>query len=374
MKKNSSIDYLIISTAYPYRGGISDSTHSLVNEMSNQNINCEVWTFKLLYPKLLFPGRTQYSKEVFKSDFKILREINTLNPVNWILTARKINKVGPKKIIFRYWTPLLSIPYFIISSILNNKIKVLGLVDNWSGHETIFFEKFFRKLFLKSCNSFISLSENIGKNLKNNTKKSVLPLFHPINSHLPVKISKDEAIFNLNLPQKQYILFIGLIRKYKGVETLIKAFHYISKEHKDLKLIIAGEFYDDINKYKKLIKRKDLEEKIIIDDNFLESSRIRDYICASDVVVQPYKKASQSGITPLAYFYDKPLVVSNTEGLKEIIINDKSGEVFDKTPANLATAIKNCINPESNRNYSNNIANSKAKYSWSRFVEKIKVF
>ena len=165
-----------------------------------------------------------------------------------------------------------------------------------------------------------------------------------------------------------------MIRKYKGVETLIKAFHYISKEQEDLKLIIAGEFYDDINKYKKLIKRKDLEEKIIIDDNFLESSRIRDYICASDVVVQPYKKASQSGITPVAYFYDKPLVVSNTEGLKEIIINDKSGEVFDKTPANLATAIKNCINPESNRNYSNNIANSKAKYSWSRFVEKIKVF
>ena len=130
MKKNSSIDYLIISTAYPYRGGISDSTHSLVNEMSNQNINCEVWTFKVLYPKLLFPGKTQYSKEEFKSDFKIVREINTLNPINWIMTAIKINKIGPEKIIFRYWTPLLSLSYFIISSILNNKIIVIGLVDN----------------------------------------------------------------------------------------------------------------------------------------------------------------------------------------------------------------------------------------------------
>lgn len=374
MKKNSSIDYLIISTAYPYRGGISDSTHSLVNEMSNQNINCEVWTFKLLYPKLIFPGKTQYSQEVFKSNFKILREINTLNPVNWILTARKINKISPKKIVFRYWTPLLSIPYFIISIILKNKIKVLGLVDNWSGHETILFESFFRKLFLQSCSRFIALSENIGESLKQNTKKSVLTLFHPINSHLPVKISKGEALSNLNLPQNQYILFIGLIRRYKGVEILIKAFHYISKEKEDLKLIIAGEFYDDINKYKELVKRKDLEEKIIIDDSFLESSRIRDYICASDVIVQPYKKASQSGITPVAYFYDKPLVVSNIEGLKEIIINDQSGEVFDKTSANLATAIKNCINPESNRNYSNNIANSKAKYSWSRFVKKMRVF
>ncbi len=374
MKKSSSIDYLVISAAYPYRGGISDSTHSLVNQMSNQNISCEVWTFKLLYPKLFFPGKTQYSQEVFKSDFKIVREISTLNPINWIITAQKINKIGPTKIILRYWTPLLSISYFIISCLLNNKTKVIGLVDNWSGHEKILFEGFFRKLFIKSCDRFISFSENVAENLKNNTNKKVLPLFHPINDHLPNKISKDEALYNLNLPSKKYILFIGLIRKYKGVESLIKAFHYVSKEHKNLRLIIAGEFYDDITIYKKLIKRKGIEDIVIIDDNFLESSKIRDYICVSDIVVQPYKKASQSGITPVAYFYDKPLVVSNIEGLKEIIIEDQSGEIFDETPANLAIAIKSSINPESNRNYSNNIAKSKVKYSWSRFVKKIEVF
>ncbi len=374
MKKSSSIDYLIISAAYPYRGGISDSTHSLVNQMSNQNISCEVWTFKLLYPKLFFPGKTQYSQEVFKSDFKIVRQINTLNPINWINTAKKINKIGPTKIIFRYWTPLLSISYFIISCLLNNKRKVIGLVDNWSSHEKILFEGFFRKLFIKSCDSFISFSENVGNNLKKNTNKKVLSLFHPINNHLPKKISKAEALSNLNLPSMKYILFIGLVRKYKGVETLIKAFHYVSKEHEDLKLIIAGEFYDDITIYNKLIRRKDFEDKVIIDNNFLESSKIRDYICASDLIVQPYKKASQSGITPVAYFYDTPLVVSDIEGLREIIINDSSGEIFDETPSNLAIAIKNCINPESSRNYSNNIAKSKVKYSWSRFVKKIEAF
>jgi len=149
MKKNSSLDYLIISSAYPYRGGISDSTHSLANEMSNQNINCEVWTFRLLYPKLIFPGKTQYSKEVFKSDFKIIREINTLNPFNWVKTARKINRIRPKKLIFRYWTPLLSLAYFTISCFLNKKTKVIGLVDNWSGHETVVFENIFRNIFLK---------------------------------------------------------------------------------------------------------------------------------------------------------------------------------------------------------------------------------
>lgn len=373
MKKSDSIDYLIISAAYPYRGGISDSTHSLVNQMSSQKIYCEVWTFKLLYPKIFFPGKTQYSKEVLKSDFKIVRQINILNPINWIITAQKINKIGPKKIIFRYWTPILALSYFVISWILNNKIKVIGLVDNWYGHERIFFESFFRKLFIKSCDSFISFSENVGEKLKNNTRKKVLPLFHPINDHLPNKISKDQALSNLNLPSKKYILFIGLIRKYKGVETLIKAFYYASKENEDLKLIIAGEFYDDITIYNKLIKRKDIEDKVIIDDNFLESSKIRDYICVSDLIVQPYKKASQSGITPVAYFYDKPLVVSNIKGLKEIIINDKSGEIFDETPYNLAISIKNCINPENNRNYSNNISESKRKYSWSRFIKKIEI-
>jgi len=373
MKKSDSIDYLIISAAYPYRGGISDSTHSLVNQMSSQNIYCEVWTFKLLYPKFFFPGKTQYSKEVLKSDFKIVRQINILNPINWIITAQKINKIGPKKIIFRYWTPILALSYFVISWILNNKIKVIGLVDNWSSHERIFFESFFRKFFIKSCDSFISFSENVGEKLKNNTRKKVLPLFHPINDHLPNKISKDQALSNLNLPSKKYILFIGLIRKYKGVETLIKAFYYVSKENEDLNLIIAGEFYDDITIYNKLIKRKDIEDKVIIDDNFLESSKIRDYICVSDLIVQPYKKASQSGITPVAYFYDKPLVVSNIKGLKENIINDKSGEIFDETPYNLAISIKNCINPENNRNYSNNISESKRKYSWSRFIKNIEI-
>jgi len=374
MKKSSSIDYLIISSAYPYRGGISDSTHSLVNQMSNQNISSEVWTFKLLYPKFFFPGKTQYSKEVLKSNFKIVRQINTLNPINWILSARKINKISPKKVIFRYWTPLLSLSYFTISCLLNNRTKVIGLVDNWTGHEKILFEGVFRRLFIKSCDSFISFSKNVGKKLKNSTNKEVLSLFHPINDDLPNKISKDEALSNLDLPSKKYILFIGLIRKYKGVESLIKAFHYASKEHENLKLIIAGEFYDDINIYKTLIKRKDLEDKVIIDNDFLKSSKIRDYICISDLIIQPYKKASQSGITPLAYYYDKPLVVSNIEGLKEIIIEDQSGEIFSETPANMAIAIKNCINPESNRTYSNNIANSKLKYSWLRFVKKVEAF
>ena len=374
MKKSSSIDYLIISSAYPYRGGISDSTHSLVNQMSNQNISSEVWTFKLLYPKFFFPGKTQYSQEVLKSNFKIVRQINTLNPINWILSARKINKISPKKVIFRYWTPLLSLSYFTISCLLNNRTKVIGLVDNWTGHEKILFEGVFRRLFIKSCDSFISFSKNVGKKLKNSTNKEVLSLFHPINDNLPNKISKDEALSNLDLPSRKYILFIGLIRKYKGVESLIKAFHYASKEHENLKLIIAGEFYDDINIYKRLIKRKDLENKVIIDNDFLKSSKIRDYICISDLIIQPYKKASQSGITPLAYFYDKPLVVSNIEGLKEIIIEDQSGEIFSETPANMAIAIKNCINPESNRTYSNNIARSKSKYGWLRFVKKVEAF
>ena len=374
MKKSSSIDYLIISSAYPYRGGISDSTHSLVNQMSNQNISSEVWTFKLLYPKLFFPGKTQYSQEVLKSNFKIVRQINTLNPINWILSARKINKIGPKKVIFRYWTPLLSLSYFTISCLLNNRTKVIGLVDNWTGHERILFERVFRRLFIKSCDRFISFSKNVGKKLKNSTNKKVLSLFHPINNDLPSKISKDEALSNLDLPSKKYILFIGLIRKYKGVESLIKAFHYASKEHENLRLIIAGEFYDDINIYKRLIKRKDLEDKVVIDNDFLKSSKIRDYICISDLIIQPYKKASQSGITPLAYYYDKPLVVSNIEGLKEIIIEDQSGEIFSETPANMAIAIKNCINPESNRTYSNNIAKSKLKYSWLIFVKKVEAF
>jgi len=364
------IKFLVISSAYPYRGGISDSTHSFCNELIDSGVSTEVWTFSLLYPNFLFPGKTQYSREKYKQKFQIKRKINTINPFNWLRVSKNINQLAPEVVILRYWSPILCLPYYFISFFLSKKIKVIGIVDNWKNHEKIPFENILRKIFLKSCTKFVSFSKNIAEVISSNTKKEVLSLYHPINTNLPELKEKAKAKIDLNLEDFKYVTFVGLIRKYKGVQTFIQSINYIKDDN--IKFIIAGEFYDSLKEYKQLVNKLNLSEKIIIDNSFLELNKIRDYICASELIVQPYINASQSGITPLAYFYNKPLVVSKVRGLEEIISKDQSGEIFDKTPENLAKAILNCIDKKRNQLYISNIIKAKNNYSWSTFVEKIK--
>ena len=366
---NKRVKFLVFSASYPYRGGISDSTHSLCNELIKKNLSTEVWTFSLLYPSLIFPGKTQYSNEKYHQSFVIRRLINTINPLNWIRTSLRVNNLNPEFLILRYWSPILCIPYFVIGIFLNKKIKVIGLIDNWDNHEKIPFEGSLRMLVVQICNSFITFSDNVGDQLKEITNKRVVSVFHPINLDLPKIKIKQNAKKDLGLDNSKYVSFIGLIRKYKGLEVLINSFKYLKDEN--IKLIIAGEFYDPVDRYLNIIKDLDLVDKIIVENNFLDSKKIRDYICACDIVIQPYIKASQSGITPVSYFYETPLIVSNVKGLKEIVQKDKSGQVFDKTSKSLAKAILNSLKDDKQKVYRANILKSKTKYTWSRFIQEL---
>ncbi len=367
--KEDKIKFLVFSAAYPYRGGISDSTHSLCNELTKSGVNTEVWTFSLLYPSFLFPGKSQFSNEVHNQNFKIIRLINTINPFNWIKVSKMANKIMPDSIILRYWSPILALPYFFIGLFLNKKIKVIGLIDNWNNHEKVPFEKLIRNFYLNTCDIFVSMSDNVGGQLKRSTNKKVLSLFHPINLNLPKRKDKKTAKINLGLDDKTYISFVGLVRKYKGLETLIRSMKFISRN--DIILIVAGEFYEPMDKYLNLIDDLNLNNKIIINNKFLDSKMIRDYICASDLIIQPYIKASQSGITPLCYFYDTPIVVSDIEGLKEVVLIDKSGAIFKKTAKNLSSVILESLEKKKNYNYKQNIKKSKVKYSWLSFIKEL---
>ena len=369
----TKVKFLIISSAYPYRGGISDSTHSLCNELVKSGNKIEVWTFKLLYPSFIFPGKTQFSKVKYKQNFKIKRVINTLNPLNWIYLNRKINKLKPNYIILRYWSPILSFPYYFMTLFIKRNIKVIGLIDNWKNHEKLPLEFIFIKLIEKTCNSFITFSENVSNQIKSESNKEVHTLFHPINNDLPdIKESKIVKK-DLKLDNIKYISFIGLIRKYKGLKTFIESIRYLKQNN--LRFIIAGEFYDSKKEYIELIDKLKLEDKITIIDNFLSLDELRDIICASELIVQPYKKASQSGIIPLAYNYNTPLIVSNINGLKEIILKDGTGIVYESSPKNLAEAILNALDNEKYKLLINNILDKKKDYTWSNFVERfIKIF
>tara|TARA_B100000900_G_scaffold23905_1_gene18622 strand:- start:3462 stop:4583 length:1122 start_codon:yes stop_codon:yes gene_type:complete len=369
--KEDEVEFLVISSAYPYRGGISDSTHSFCNELTNSGTKLEVWTFSYLYPKLLFPGRTQYSSEKYVQKFKIKRQINTINPINWFRIALEINRMKPVNIVLRYWSPILAPAYFFICSLIDKRINIIGMVDNWHSHENVMFDSLFRKLFVSVCKRFVTLSDNVGDQIVKSTRKEVTSLFHPINSNLPKIKSKKIALEKLNLSQSfKYISFIGLIREYKGLKTLILSMQFLPN---NIRLIISGEFYEPIEKYLNIIENNNLKDRVIINSSFVDSTEIRDYICASDLIILPYLRASQSGIIPLAYLYNKPIVVSNVKGLKEIIKKDKTGEIFNKSPLNLSEVILKCLVKENYNNYKLNIKKFKSDYSWSEFIRRFKL-
>jgi D-inositol-3-phosphate glycosyltransferase len=365
-----AIDCLILGPAYPYRGGIADTNHAFAKELTKQGETTEIWTFTKLYPNIIFPGKTQFDQADKEFSFKIVKKIHAYNPFSWEKISDEINSLAPKRVVFRYWTPLLAIAWGNIANKLDESIKRIALVDNWTPHEPKPWDKILNHYFSDKMNLITTLSESVHSEIISEVNIPVNKGFHPINDDLPEIISKKKARERLKLNQHlNYILFFGLIRSYKGVDLLIEAFKYLNQSNQAIKLLIVGEFYEDETLYKKLIQKLNLTNQIEITNEFVSFELARDYFCAADLVVQPYKTATQSGVTPVGYFYETPLIVTDLEGLKTPIINDKSGKVSSKNPKDIAKAIIELIQKENLELAQKNIRKSKTSYSWRSFTE-----
>lgn len=364
-----AIDCLILGPAYPFRGGIADTNHEFANELKNRGLSVEIWTFTKLYPNLLFPGTSQLNTEEKEFQFKIQRKIHAYNPFGWKALAKEINVLKPKRVMFRYWTPLLALAWGSIARKLNLGIKKIALIDNWSPHEPKPWDRFLNRYLSNSMHCLTTLSENVYSEIKKDVNIPVSKGFHPINNNLPVLISKDEARKKLNLDKNiPLLLFFGLIRKYKGLDLLIESLATPSLLNSKIELLIVGEFYDKIEPYKKQIKRLGLESRIRIVNEFVPFKIARDYFCASDIVVQPYRLATQSGVTPLAYHYEVPLVVTDIQGLKTPVLKDKTGKISSPIPKQIALAIKDLLNSKNLDQAKSNIKKTKSNYTWGFFV------
>ena len=366
--KEDKIKFLVFSAAYPYRGGISDSTHSLCNELIKSGVNTEVWTFSLLYPSFLFPGKSQFSNEGYVQNFKITRVINTMNPFNWVRVSKMANKIMPESIILRYWSPILVFPYFFIGLLLNKRIKIIGLIDNWDNHEKVPFEKLLRKFFLNTCEKFITMSDNVGRQVEKSTDKKVLSLFHPINLNLPKPMDKKIAKVNLGLSDKTYICFVGLIRKYKGLDLLLDA---LPNFPENVELIVAGEFYDYASEYKAQISKLGIGNKVHFFSDFIPKNKVNLFFSACDMVVQPYKSATQSGVAQIAYHFNKPILVTNVGGLPEIVPHKKVGYVVDVHSDAIVEAVNDFYAQNRELYFIENARIEKEKYSWSNMASHI---
>jgi len=350
------MNIVVIGPLYPYRGGISDTNKELCESLISSGHEVEIINFKLLYPRFLFPGKTQFQQSIENTNLTSHRIINTVNPINWIWVIKKINELKPDLLISIYWTGLLSPSYYIINKLVSNKIKKIGIIHNVISHEKRLAEKKLLKLYLGGLDKYFTLSKNVLDQIKKISKKPKgVNLFHPLLDKFGIKEDKiiSKKILGLN-NDNEYILFFGLIREYKGLETLIKSMPKVVENNPNVKLLIVGENYISMKKYYQLIEKLNISKNILVKNVFIENDKIKHWFSSSELVIIPYKTASQSGITSLSFQFEIPTVSSNINGLNELIEDNKTGYLFNRNPDELALKINYALK-SSRKNVINNI-------------------
>ncbi len=377
--KNLNISQLsrikIIGPAWPYRGGIAAFNEKLATELQKSGHSVIIETFTVQYPTFLFPGKTQYSDSEAPADLNIKRTINSMNPFNWFKVGRRIRLEKHDLIIFKFWLPFMG-PCLgtIARQIRRNKFsRIIAVLDNIIPHEPRAGDNLLTKYFVLSQDGFISMSDSVMQDLKKFTSSSPgLYSPHPVYDNYGIAVTREIALRNLELdPGFRYILFFGLIRDYKGLDLLIRAFSDHRFRDKKIKILVAGEFYSDPEPIYKMISEGKLEEKVIIKSEFIPDSEVANWFCASDLIVQPYKSATQSGITQIGYHFEKPMLVSNVGGLPEIITHNKSGYVVEPEPDQIADAIDDFYTNQREGELIEGVKSDKAKFSWEEMIESI---
>jgi D-inositol-3-phosphate glycosyltransferase len=360
----------ILSTIYPLRGGIAHFNGLLYKELIKHH-EVKAITFSRQYPSLFFPGKSQHEKENISEKIPSQIIVDSINPFNWIKVGNKIKKDSPDLLIFKYWMPFFAPCFGTISKIAkkNKKTKVLVICDNVIPHERKPGDIAMTKYFFRFVDYFVLLSEKVKTDLltlKPNAKCKVIP--HPVYSNFGEGVSKEEAKKKLKLNDDKLILFFGFIRDYKGLDVLLEAMEIV-KDKLDIKLIVAGEFYSNKEKYLNIIDKLQLKNNVHLFTDFIPTSEVKYYFSACNVVILPYKEATQSGIVQIAMNFRKPIIATNVGGLGEVVHDNRTGFIVEpKNPVQLAEAIIKFYNENKEEEFIRNTEKEVEKYSWEKFV------
>ena len=356
---------LIIGPFPPLRGGISDFNYELVNELEKSCL-IDVVGFKINYPTFL----RSKNKQIHKNNIlkKSISYINPYNPFDWFRIKKLVKKNKYNFVISTYWTPITGLCYYFINNFIGKNSKKIGLFHNLIPHEKFVFSELILKKFLKNLDKTVTLSKYNHHILEEKYNSKSLNLYHPINN---VKtVSKEESLNFLKLDKKyEYILFFGLVRKYKGLDILLNSIKDIKSVKKNIKLIIAGEFIENIKNYKKMINSLGINNDVIIKNEFINSDEIKFYFGACELVVQPYKKATQSGVSSLGIAYGKKIVTTNVGGLTEYL-NEKNSFISKTNSKSLTNKIIDAFNDQ-NSEKTKNIRKLQDELSWNNFCKKL---
>jgi glycosyltransferase involved in cell wall biosynthesis len=367
---------IIVGPTFPYRGGNSLFVTFLYENLS-KNYDVIIFNYKLLYPKLLFPGKTQFdlSNEVKKIDS--IRIINSINPLNWIKVSNLINKINPDLLIFDWWHPYFAFCHFVINLFLRKEIKnkIVFITENFISHEKNPLENYFSRLGLYFAKYFIVLSKKVENDLKKiSGRRKIFRSELPIYNHLNInKKNSNELRQSFGYSNDDnVILFFGYVRKYKGLDLLIESIKLVNniKPELNVKLLVAGEFYDDKTEYLKLIDNHNLQRQIKIFDQYISNEKVIEYFNVADLVVLPYRSATQSGILNLAYGFNKPVVVTNVGGLSEFVTDGVTGIIAaNPTKIDICNAILKFFELKNEIDFEKNIREFCSRNIFSNFNE-----
>lgn len=363
---------VIVGTAYPYRDGLAAYNERLAREFMAQGHEVRIITFKLQYPKLFFPGKSQYSSEHKPEDLHISREINAVSPLNWIRVGLKIKKISPDKVIFSYGSAFMASCFGMIARIAGaGNAKMIGLVHDMTPQELSAVGKSLSRYFVDSVDGFVAMAGTVvaGINFFDDKGKAKVISPHPIYDHYGEKVDRALAAMRLGLHvENKYVLFFGYISHYKGLDLLLEAFADPRLEQFPVRLIIAGEFYENPEPYLKLIRKLKLESRVELRATFIPDKDVRNYFSVADIVAQPYRSAAQSGVSQIAYHYETPMLVTNVGGLSEIVPHNKVGYVVNGDPARIADALFDFFSNERGDEFKGHLKEEKKKYAWSEMT------
>jgi glycosyltransferase involved in cell wall biosynthesis len=364
---------VIIGPAHPLRGGLATFNQRLALAFHEAGHRCSIWSFSLQYPSFLFPGKTQYSDEP-APELEIHSHINSVNPLNWIRMGKRLARERPDIIVVRYWLPFMG-PALgtILRRVRKNKhTRIICIADNVLPHEKRFGDRMFTKYFLKAPHAFITMSEKVMKDLKTfEPDKPARLVTHPLYDNFGKIIPAEIAKAHLGIPgSDKIILFFGFIRKYKGLDILLQAMADERIAQQGIRLLVAGEFYEDEKKYQELIDSLGIRDRLILKTDFIPDSEVKYFLCAADAVIQPYRNATQSGVTPLAYHFEKPMVVTNVGGLPDLVPDGRAGLVVEPNPSSIAEGILRFYQLGEDF-FISHLREEKKKYSWDVLVKTI---
>ncbi|MBN2236778.1 MAG: glycosyltransferase [Bacteroidales bacterium] len=366
---------IVIGPAYPLRGGIAAFTERFASELNKQVADVSIITYSLQYPKFLFPGKTQLTTGENSCKVPIRIALNSINPINWMRLGLQLKKLKPDYIVFKFWLPFMAPALGTIARIAkkNKKTKCIGLAHNIVPHEKKISDHFLANYFVQAMDGFLVLSESVMKDLIRFEFQNAIRISpHPLYDHFGKALSKSVARKELNLdPDWKYLLFFGIIREYKGLDLALKAI--ASKKLKDLKikLIVAGEFYCAEKPIFDLVDELGIKDRVIFQSEYIPDQIVPAYFSAADLIIQPYKQATQSGVTQIAYHFNKPVLVTKVGGLPELVHHRKVGYVSSLDTEDMAGFIHDFYTHNREAEFIPNILELKKIYSWDLFLNQL---